>query len=369
KATLLIISSAAFGRRASWHEGSSTKPPPGHKFTFRAAVTTTINHLFVRMLTPSWVETLSTRMHLPFLGSLLTITRDSFEALRQHMVELVSLSRAWVVSGKVSNMDAGLLRNLVDANMTQADDLHHKKLTDDELLSNIFTFLLAGHETSAHSLSFAIALLALYPDVQEKIYQETLATWPDGCPTTASPSVCNADLFQEYTLATFLEVVRLFPPTPRLGKIVDSDTTLTAHRFTTGLTGEVKNVTPFTMPVRAGTIVIIDVRALHLNPLYWGRDAADFKPKRFVDTETYRWPRDAFFGFSSGPRSCIGQRFALTESVCTLASLVRRYEICVPDHLAAEPLEEQRRLLLQYKPMLTLVPTNCVVRLRRRAIS
>jgi hypothetical protein len=54
------------------------------------------------------------------------------------MVELVSLSRAWVVGGKTSKMDAGLLRNLVEANMTQDDDVHHKKLTDDELLSNIF---------------------------------------------------------------------------------------------------------------------------------------------------------------------------------------------------------------------------------------
>ncbi|KAJ6557995.1 hypothetical protein B0H19DRAFT_125321 [Mycena capillaripes] len=142
---LLIISSAAFGRHASWHEDSSTQPPPGHNFTFRSAISTTLDRLFFKVLTPTWIETLSLRMHIPFLGPLITTTRDPFEALRQHMVELTLLSRAWVVGGKISNMDAGLLRNLVDANMTQADDLHHKKLTDDELLLNIFVFLLAGH--------------------------------------------------------------------------------------------------------------------------------------------------------------------------------------------------------------------------------
>ncbi|KAJ6557994.1 hypothetical protein B0H19DRAFT_1149396 [Mycena capillaripes] len=91
----------------------------------------------------------------------------------------------------------------------------------------------------------------------------------------------------EYTLAVFLEVLRLFPPVSRLGKIVQTDTTLTAHRFMTGLVGEVKDVTPFTMPVRAGSIVIIDIKALHLNPIYWGPNAADFKLERFVDTESH----------------------------------------------------------------------------------
>ncbi|KAJ7118625.1 cytochrome P450 [Mycena crocata] len=364
--TLLVIASAGFGRRASWQEDSSTKPPPGHQVAFRAAVSTALEHLFVKALTPAWLIALSERVKLPFIGPLLTNTNASFEALRLHMVDLVSLSRAWVVGGKVSNMDAGLLRNLVEANMTQADDVHHKKLTDEELLSNIFTFLLAGHETSAHSLSFAVALLALYPDVQRKIYEETLRIWPDGSPTNASPSSYKEYMPKlQYTLAAFQETIRLFTPVARLCKIVHADSTLTAHRFSSGPTGAIENITPFAVPVTAGSMVIIDVLALHMNQIYWGRDVEDFKPERFVDTETYRWPRDAFFGFSGGPRSCIGQRFALTESVCALASLVRRYEIVVPEHIAAKPFEEQKRLLLRWKPGVTITPTDCVVQLRR----
>lgn len=104
-------------------------------------MSTALAHLFIKALTPKWVFALSARVHLPYLGQILTDTEEAFEALRAHMVELVSLSRAWVVGGKVSNMDAGLLRNLVEANMTQADDVHHKRLTDDELLSNIFVRL------------------------------------------------------------------------------------------------------------------------------------------------------------------------------------------------------------------------------------
>ncbi|KAJ7100094.1 cytochrome P450 [Mycena belliarum] len=363
--TLLVIASAGFGRRASWQEDAT--PPPGHTRAFRAAVSTALACLFTRVLTPPWIYALSARVRLPLISPALNETHAAFDALRVHMLDLMSLSRAWVVGGKVADMDAGLLRNLVEANMTETDDAQHKSLTDEEVLSNIFTFLLAGHETSAHSLCFAVGLLALYPDVQQQIFQEASNIWPDGCPTSASASSYKDYMPKlQYTLATFHETMRFFTPVARLCKIVQADAALTGHRFTTEPNGELRDVTPFLVPVKPGSIVILDILALHMNPMYWGSDAADFKPARFIDTETYRWPRDAFFAFSGGARSCIGQRFALTESVCALAMLVRAYEICVPDHLLGKPFEEQKSALLRWKPGVTITPTNCTVRLRRR---
>ncbi|KAF7360204.1 Cytochrome P450 [Mycena venus] len=148
-------------------------------------------------------------------------------------------------------MDAGLLRNLVEANMTQAEDRHHRKLTDD---------------ITAHSLSFAISLFALYPASQQKISEETLNVWPNCCPTTASLSSYKEDMLKlEYTLATFLEGIRLFPPAPRLGKIAQADTALIAHSFTMSRIGEIDDVGPFAVPVRTGSIVIIGIPALHMN--------------------------------------------------------------------------------------------------------
>ncbi|KAJ7269650.1 cytochrome P450 [Mycena rebaudengoi] len=365
--TLLVISSAGFGRRASWQEDSSTQPPPGHDVAFRPAVTTALEHLYPRVLTPKWLFHISERVHLPWIGPMLKDTIDSFAALKGHMLDLVSLSRAWVVGGKGSGMDAGLLRNLVEANMTQADDAHHKRLTDEELLSNIFTFLLAGHETSAHSLSFAVAQLALNPDVQKKIYEETLRLWPGGCPTTASTASYKESMPNlQYTQATFHEILRLHTPVIRLAKMANADMSLTAHRFSVDTQGDVVDITPFSVPVQAGSMIIVDILGLHMNPMYWGRDVGDFKPERFLDSESYKWPREAFLAFSGGARNCIGQRFALTESVCALASLVRNYEIDIPDSLRALPLEEQKRLLLKWEPGVTMTPTNCSVKLRRR---
>ncbi|EGO26310.1 hypothetical protein SERLADRAFT_463220 [Serpula lacrymans var. lacrymans S7.9] len=103
-----------------------------------------------------------------------------------------------------------------------------------------------------------------------------------------------------------------------------------------------------------------------MNPLYWGDDVEDFKPERFIDSDTYRWPRDAFLSFSAGPRACIGQRFAYTESVCILASLVDRYEVLLPENLMHKPFEEQKEKMLKWTHSITLIPTNANVRLRRR---
>ncbi|KAF7351367.1 Cytochrome P450 [Mycena sanguinolenta] len=364
--TLLVISSAGFGRRASWRQDASTVPPPGQLMAFRPAVFAAVGHLFTKVLTPQWLYALAERIYIPVIGRLVRDTNHAYEALRLQILDLVALSRAWVVASKVSDMDAGLLRNLVEANMaTQEDEdvtAHsYKSLTDDELLSNSFSFLLAGHETTAHSLSFAVALLALYPDVQQKIYEETCALWPDGTPTTASASSYKESMPRlSYTLAMFHETIRLFPAIVRLAKQVHADATIPAHRFTTTARGEIDDIQDISISVKAGSVVMVDILGLHMNPMYWGSDVADFKPERFVDTESYRWPRDAFVAFSAGPRNCIGQRFALTESVCFIASLARNYEISVPQNLRMKSFEEQKREMLRWRSGVTMTPTNCV---------
>ncbi|KAJ7936541.1 hypothetical protein B0H13DRAFT_2303584 [Mycena leptocephala] len=77
--------------------------------------------------------------------------------------------------------------------------------------------------------------------------------------------------------------------------------------------------------------------------MYWGRDAHEFGPARFLDTDSYRWSRDAFLAFFAGRRNWIGQRFVTTESVYLLASLVRRHEISVPVSLRTASFDDERK--------------------------
>ncbi|KDQ58514.1 hypothetical protein JAAARDRAFT_34328 [Jaapia argillacea MUCL 33604] len=369
QATLLVISTAGFGRRVSWTEDSSTQPPQGHTLTFRSSLTSTLHNLFFKILTPDWLCDLSSSIYIPYLSRRLAETKEAFSGLRLYIHEIISVARVGVLDGKGVAGDGGggaaLLRNLVEANMTQ--DGEFRQLTDDELLSNIFVFLLAGHETSAHALSFAIVLLALYPEAQQKIYEEAIQVWPEGTDPLQTSTYKDDHPRLEYTLAVFHETLRMFPSVIRLAKPVFADSAVTVNRFNPAddycQEGKVEKVS---VAIPKGSVVIIDVWALHMNPLHRGPDVEEFKPERFIDTETYRWPRDAFLAFSAGARGCIGKRFSLTESICILANLVRRYEILVPEDLLEKGLEERKRVLLSWVVGVTTTPTNARVRVRRR---
>ncbi|KAF8437972.1 cytochrome P450 [Boletus edulis BED1] len=364
--TLLIIASAGFGGRVSWIADPMVAPPPGHKLTFRSAFMDSVHNVFFRILTPGWFYRLSSLITVPYLSSRALRTQLAFDELRTHMLDLVASARAETMSGDYEGkLGTALLRNLVEANMNQ--DGASKKLSEGELLSNVFLFFLAGHETTAHSLCFALVLLALYPDCQRKVYEEVARIWSSDVPVARLATNHKEYMDKlEYTTACIRESLRMFPPVTRLPKDVHADAVLPGTYFTPGSEGTPVNTGKFLMTVPEGSLVVIDIWGLHHNSLYWGEDVTKYKPERFIDTESYKWPRNAFMPFMAGPRSCIGQRFALAELVAIIASIIRRYEIRVPDVLAKEPLEVQKEALLKGTVGLTLTPANTWVKLCRR---
>ncbi|THU79778.1 cytochrome P450 [Dendrothele bispora CBS 962.96] len=275
------------------------------------------------------------------------------------MLDLVLLARSWL-DDEDKTLDAALLRNLVQANN---DEVGLKRLDDGQLLSNAFVYLVAGHETAAHSLSFMIAFLAIYPEVQHKVRKEVLSL--TGGDPTAQLSYKEHMSKLVYTLAVFHETGRLCTVAPRLGRRVLTDTTLTSHRFEIAPDGSVQRVQEFEVNLKHGSQVILDLTAVHRNPIHWGKDVNDFRPERFIDTDTYRWPRDAFLAFSTGPRSCIGQKFATAESLCFVANLVRQFDILPPPDLRGKPLSEQKSIS-DWKTWLTTTPVNARVTFKPR---
>jgi len=193
----------------------------------------------------------------------------------------------------------------------------------------------------------------------------------------------------------------------RLAKMVQKDTILEARRFSTLADGRISDVQGVAVPIQKGGMCVVDIMGVHMNreslptirgffiflsAIHWGDDVDEFKPERFMDTNTYKWPRDActcsfivsyellkfdllsclrcvcvlVFGFSAGPRACIGQRFAMAESICILASVVRRYEILLPTDVLGLSVNEQEEILAGWKVLATLIPTGARVRFRRR---
>ncbi|THU75401.1 cytochrome P450 [Dendrothele bispora CBS 962.96] len=326
------------------------------------------HHSAARASIPDWVFDLTNRIHIPFLSPYLRKTIGVYEALDQMCMKAVSEVRADVLERSNSTTGGALLRNLVKANMDVDGEQDEKErgqrsLTDRELVSNMFLFFIAGHETTANTLSFVCAFLALYPDVQQKILEEVKLIWPNGVPEDVEEAEYKNTFSRlTYTTAVFYEALRLIPIVSRLGRMVLKDTVLRTYRL-----NGVGDPEPYSVPMKEGSEIIIDMAAVHRNPIYWGADADDFKPERFVDTDTYRWPRDAFLAFSTGFRDCIGRRFAAVEGANVIARIIRRYEILVPKHLKDMPFEEQKAYLLKWRPFVSNSPVYPEVTFRKRS--
>jgi len=306
----------------------------------------------LRVITPRWAYALPIQI--------LKDTDIAYDELKRHLTEMIERTRA-VLGGKAATPDAGgadLFKRLILAN--DEDEEGKPRLTDGELLSDTYTFLVAGHETTANALSFACAMLAMHPDVQKKLQAEADEVWPNGLPEDGAESYREDMPRLRYAEAVFREVTRLFPAEPRLGKMVMADTTLRGTRRTPH--GEEK----YEIACPKGSTVWFDIWATHYDPNLWGADVEEFKPERFFDTDTYKWPRDAYLPFMTGPRSCIGQRFATLEGIGMLAQMAKLYDIKLPKPLEGRPLEEQRKALLGWRIQVALAAKEVNLRFIRR---
>ena len=171
-----------------------------------------------------------------------------------------------------------------------------------ELCEQIAMLFLAGHETSASALSFAIYLIAMDPEVQGRMTEEVREVLGDRKPVFADIKRLA------YTRDVFDETLRLYPPVAFLPR--------TAAR-----TCPMRDKT-----VRKGAMVTVSPWLMQRHRRLWNQPDM-FDPARFADPATAEARRTAYLPFSKGPRVCLGASFALQEAVLVLAMLVQRYRI------------------------------------------
>ncbi|KAG1902247.1 cytochrome P450 [Suillus fuscotomentosus] len=330
---LFVIGAAGFGRPISWKEDAVV--PLGHQLTFNDAIHTVSQNLILPLLVPRWVMGLTKHFRR---------TRLAFDELHRYLTEMIHERQ-----GSQQEHNHDLFSSLLSANDNNESSKDDVKLSDSELISNIFIFLVAGHETTAHTLSFAFALLALHPDKQEEMYQHIKRVLPDGrIPTYDDmPSLT-------YSSAVFNETMRMFPSASVVPKLSTEDTTFTL----TDANGTMKTVV-----VPKGVELELDITGVHYNPKYW-EDPFVFKPERFLGD----WNRDAFLPFSAGSRGCVGKKFAETEAAAVLTILISRYTISIKDEpqFAGETYEQRKARVLDARSKITLTPTRLPLVYRRR---
>lgn len=190
--------------------------------------------------------------------------------------------------------------------LSRAQNEEDGSLDATELRDQVLVFLLAGHETTATSLAFALHLLARHPEARARARKEVDALPPDQPYTAATPDRLP------YLTRVLKETMRLYPAAPLMGRRAVEETEIDGH------------------VIPAGADVLITPWVTHRHPAHW-TDPDRFDPDRFTpDQETARH-RYAWLPFGGGPRACIGRHFSMLESVLALAVLLREYDIEAPD--------------------------------------
>ncbi|CAL5044597.1 unnamed protein product [Urochloa decumbens] len=190
----------------------------------------------------------------------------------------------------------------------------------DEIIDECKTFFFAGHDTTAQLLTWAMFLLGTHQDWQRRLREEVLRECGGGAGAPPPPPL-NGDALGKLKLVNMVlyETLRLYGAVSMIGRVAASDADLCGVK------------------VPRGTVLAIPIAMLHRDEEVWGADAGEFNPLRFRDGvgRAAAIP-GALLAFSGGPRSCIGQDFAMLEAKATLALILRRFEFEVaPEYVHA----------------------------------
>jgi cytochrome P450 len=172
-------------------------------------------------------------------------------------------------------------------------------MADEQIRDEMGTVLVAGHETTALTLTYPLDLLSRNPEAERRLHEELTAT-VDGCPTIE-------DVFEfNYVETVVKESMRLYPPAFELRREPREDVQF----------GE------YSVP--EGALLLLSPWVLHRDERFW--DAPEsFRPSRWLDGVRDERPAFAYFPFGGGPRRCIGRQFAMTEAQLVLATLLDRW--------------------------------------------
>ncbi|KAF8587462.1 cytochrome P450 [Ramaria rubella] len=208
-----------------------------------------------------------------------------------------------------------------------AKDAPRDMLTESEVLAQMKTLLLAGYETTSIILTWALINLCLHPDTQDALRTELAESNTDPTFEQLSGSLPYLD-------AVIKETLRLHPADPETFKVATNDLVLPLNAPLTSLGGKLVD----SIHVAKGTSVSVSIRLVNRSKAIWGEDAKEFKPSRWLYSESgisdkakeiHGWAH--ILTFIDGPKACLGRQFAIMELKIVLSTLIRHYEFKLPN--------------------------------------
>ena len=201
--------------------------------------------------------------------------------------------------------------DLLDLLLAGVDPETKRKMNTAELRDNLLTFIVAGHETTALTLSWSMYLMAFAQDAQARAREEARSVLQGRAAT--GDDVANLPFIRQI----IDEALRLYPPAGIISRTAMKKDTLCDRE------------------ILPGDTVMVPIYALHRNELLWD-EPNSFRPERFADRKSVA--RYAYLPFGDGPRICIGASFALQEAVIILATLLSKFKFTPIEGRDPEPV-------------------------------
>ena len=203
--------------------------------------------------------------------------------------------------------------------MSARDKDSDAPMSERQLIDEVLTLVVAGHETTASGLNWTWYLLSQHPEVEARLHAELDAVADDPAPDLAQMERLP------YTQQVINEALRLYPPGWLLSRRAVEPDVLCGYE------------------IPAGTNVLLPLYLLHRHPRYW-KDPDAFLPERFAPEHEGERPRFAYMPFAAGPRHCIGETFALYEMLMHLHRIARHFRLI---HVPDQPIELEAQINLR----------------------
>ncbi|KAI0643934.1 cytochrome P450 [Trametes meyenii] len=237
-----------------------------------------------------------------------------------------------------------LLTLLLKANLA-TDIPDSQRLSDEDVLAQVPTFLIAGHETTSNATTWCLYALTQAPDVQTKLRAELLSV------ASNAPTMDELNALP-YLDAVVRETLRLHAPVPTTVRVATRDDVIPVGEPFVDRNGKVQD----SIRISEGTPIFIPILSLNRSKKLWGEDALEFKPERWENPPEAISSIPGVWGhmlsFLGGPRACIGYRFSLIEMKALIFVLVRAFEF----ELAVPPEDVQKKTSLVQRPLLRSAP-------------
>jgi len=242
--------------------------------------------------------------------------------------------------------------------------------TEDEVMGNLFVYLLAGYETTANAIAYGLVTLALRPDIQTKVREDINKVYKEALAQGRTELTYDDDFEKlEYTYGFMYETFRLFPGVILITKMVDKPQSIV-------VSSSDNSFKSYILP--AGTRVYLSSPGVQYNPKYWpspytldpsrwkaaklgSKDKADTNAseKNIVASDKTRHMRGTLLTFSDGSRACLGRKFAQAEYMAFFASFLRGYDVKLKAGLDKNDVEKD--LYLKCAGKLTLAPLSSIM--------